>query len=207
MPQKNPWAVLEQAIPPRVYAKNKMIYWQEAPAAEFYCLKRGRVKIFLSSDRGMEKTLTLLHPGSIFGEAAFFDGLPRVSSAKTLEESEIITVTRQSLLACIQREPQLAMDLLAYLAQTIRMLSAQVNAMTFQQADCRIAQLLLRLADGSEAAVTHEDLAALAGVSRVTVSRILGRFAENGWISPGYRKITVRNAGALRRFSPYPPEK
>lgn len=200
MSASNPWDVLEKNLTPRVYAKNKMIYWQEAHAEEFYYLKRGRVKIFLSSESGMEKTLTLLHAGSIFGEAAFFDGMPRVSSAKTLEESEIITVTRQSLLACIRREPQLAINLLTYLAQTIRMLSAQVDTMTFLQADRRIAQLLLKLAAGNTVAATHEDLAALAGVSRVTVSRILRRFAEKGWTATGYREIVIRNEEALRRF-------
>lgn len=202
----NKWDVLEKTHTPRTYAKNKMIYWQEAAAPEFYYLKRGKVKVFLSSESGMEKTLTLLHSGSIFGEAAFFDGMPRVSSAKTLEDSEIITVTRQSLLECIRREPQLAMNLLTYLAQTIRMLSAQVDTMTFLQADRRIAQLLLKLANGAAVSATHEDLAALAGVSRVTVSRILNRFAARGWAATGYREVTILDEAALRRFTEEPAQ-
>lgn len=197
----NRWDVLEKTIAPRVYAKNKMIYWQGSHAGEFHYLKRGKVKIFLSSESGMEKTLALLHGGSIFGEAAFFDGMPRVSSAKTLEESEIITVTRPSLLVCIRREPQFAMNLLTYLAQTIRMLSAQVDTMTFLQADRRIAQLLLKLENNGAVPATHEDLAALAGVSRVTVSRVLRRFEESGWTANGYREITIRNEAALRGFT------
>ena len=206
-PQKNIGGVLEKSHTPRSYGKDRMIYWQETPAGEFYYLKHGKVKIFLSSENGMEKTLTVLEPGSIFGEAAFFDGMPRVSSAKTLVKSEIITVTRQSLMDCIRREPQLAMYLLTYLSQTIRMLSAQVDTMTFLQADRRIAQLLLKLAAGNIVAATHEDLAALAGVSRVTVSRILRRFAQQGWTATGYREIVILNEEALRRFPADPPAK
>ena len=195
------WDVLEKTHTPHVYQKNRMIYWQEAPAGEFYYLKNGKVKIFLSSENGMEKTLTVLEAGSIFGEAAFFDGMPRVSSAKTLMKSEIITVTRKSLMDCFRREPQLAMNLLTYLSQTIRMLSAQVDTMTFLQADQRLARLLLKLADADGTVqATHEDLAGLAGVSRVTVSRILGRFAEAGWTRAGYRAVDLLDAAALKAF-------
>lgn len=197
---QNKWDVLENTHTSRNYPKNKMIYWQEEPAQEFYYLKSGRVKIFLSSETGMEKTLTILHSGNIFGEAAFFDGMPRVSSAKTLEPSSIITVTQASLVDCIRREPQLAMNLLTYLAQTIRMLSAQVDTMTFLQADQRIARLLLKLSSGGTVHATHEDLAALAGVSRVTVSRILNSFAQKGWADTRYREITIQKEAALKEF-------
>lgn len=201
-PAKNEWGVLEQLQTPRTVRKNEMIYWQEAPADAFYYLKNGKVKIFISSENGMEKTLTVLEPGSIFGEAAFFDGMPRVSSAKALVRSEVIAVTRQSLLGCFRREPQLAMNLLTYLSQTIRMLSAQVDTMTFLQADQRVARLLLKLADANRVVqATHEDLAALAGVSRVTVSRVLRRFAASRWTRTGYRSVCILDESGLKRFT------
>lgn len=198
---KSTWDVLEKSLTPHTYPKDIMIYWQEASAEEFYYLKNGKVKIFLSSENGMEKTLTVLESGTIFGEAAFFDGLPRVSSAKTLVKSEIITVTRKSLMDCIRREPQLAMNLLTYLSQTIRMLSAQVDTMTFLQADQRLARLLLKLAAGTTVHATHEDLAGLAGVSRVTVSRILNQFAKKGWTATRYREVEILNESGLEEFT------
>jgi CRP/FNR family cyclic AMP-dependent transcriptional regulator len=197
---KNIWDVLEKSHTPHLYEKERMIYWQEAPASEFYYLKRGKVKIFLSAENGMEKTLTILESGGIFGEAAFFDGMPRVSSAKTLVKSEIIAVTRQSLIDCIRQEPQLAMNLLTYLSKTVRMLSAQVNAMTFLQADRRLAQLLLQLAVDKIVHVTHDDLAGLAGVSRVTVSRVLAAFTQKGWICTRYRGVVILDESGLKDF-------
>lgn len=199
--EKKRWEVLETSHTPRVRPQGAMIYRQGETAQEFYYLKSGSVKIFISSEDGMEKTLTLLGEGRIFGEAAFFDGLPRVSSAKTLAKSEIITVTRESLMECIRRDPQFAMELLTYLSRTVRMLSAQVDSMTFLQADRRIANLLVGLAsaDGLVHA-THEDLAALAGVSRVTVSRILSGFDKKGWIETHYGGVEVKRTDALRDF-------
>jgi CRP-like cAMP-binding protein len=197
---ENEWSVLEKSHTPHIYPKNKMIYWQEAPADKFYLLKSGRVKIFLSSENGMEKTLTVLEDYSIFGEAAFFDGLPRVSSAKALVQSEIIVITRQSLMDSICKEPQLALNLLTYLSKTIRMLSAQVDSMTFLQADQRLARLLLKLAEDGSVRATHEDLAGLAGVSRITVSRILTGFVQKGWIATCYREIKILDEADLDNF-------
>lgn len=201
---KNAWNVLEQSQPAKSYPKGRMIYLQGEQADGFFYLKTGRVKIFLSSESGMEKTLTVLEKGNIFGEAAFFDGMPRVSSAKTLAKSEIVAVTRASLLSSFSKDPELAMSLLEYLAQTIRMLSAQVDSMAFLQADKRIARLLLQLSSESPASpipCTHEDLGSLAGTSRVTVSRALNSFQKSGWIQTGYKAVAVQDRDALESFA------
>lgn len=201
--EQGEWSVLEYSSPPRIYDKGEMIYWQGSHAEEFYYLKSGSVRVFLCSENGAEKTLSVMKSGRIFGEAAFFDGLPRVSSARAQQRSEAIPVTRRSLMECISKEPQLAVDLLAYLSQTIRMLSAQLDTVAFQQADERVARLLLSLsAENGLVCATHEDLAALAGVSRVTVSRVLADFSRRGWVRTHYRKIRVADTAALRQFLP-----
>lgn len=198
------WSVLENVQPAKLWPKQKMIYLQGEAAYAFYYLKKGRVKIFLSSESGSEKTLTILSSGSIFGEASFFDGLPRVSSARAILNSEIVTIDKTSLIACFRKEPELAMALLQYLSKTVRMLSGQVDGMAFLQADQRIAQILLRLStQGSPrtAHCTHEELGSLAGVSRVTVSRSLAVFREKGWIKTAYRSVIISNPDALALFA------
>jgi CRP-like cAMP-binding protein len=194
---KKEWEILGDAAPARIFRKGETVYLQGSHAGEFYYLKKGRVKIFLSSEDGGEKTLTIIRDGSIFGEAAFFDGQPRVSSARTLEDSEIAAVDGPGLMECFRREPRLAMSLLSYLSQTIRMLSAQVDTLSFREADERLASLLLKLSEGGTVRATHEDLAGLAGVSRVTASRILSDFARKGWIDTRYREIAVLDPDAL----------
>ena len=188
---KKGWEILGDAAPARVFSKGETVYFQGDRAEGFYYLKKGKVKIFISSENGEEKTLTLIGGGSVFGEAAFFDGQPRVSSAKALERSQIVAVNESGLTDCFRRDPRFAMSLLSYLSQTIRMLSAQVDALSFRNADERIARLLLKLRENGAVRATHEDLAELAGVSRVTASRILAEFSRKGWIETRYREIVV----------------
>lgn len=207
--KENPWRFLEETQPVKLYGANQLIYLQEETAERFYYLKSGRARIFLSSPEGAEKTLAIAQSGSLLGEASFFSGSPRVSSAKTIEKSQIIAIDQPILLESFRKRPELALELCRYLSGTIRMLSAQVDSMTFQQADQRLAELLLQLSRREVSSVqgprtvraTHEELASLAGVSRVTVSRVLAAFAGRGWISTGYGSISLLNPQKLESFS------
>lgn len=211
IPQGSMWRIFETLQQLRSYAKGQIIYQQGDRADLFYYVRKGRVRIFLSSESGMEKTLTVRERGNVFGEAAFFDGQPRMSSAMALTRCEIIAVDRAALLRLFGEQPDLAMHMLQYLARTVRMLSSQLDNMTFLQADRRIAQLLLEMGAHSEATpplvhCTHEELGELAGCSRVTVSKTLDRFARLGWLETKYRAVVIKNKAALSQFATQPAD-
>lgn len=196
--------VFETLNYPRTYEKNTVLYTQGETAKEFFYLKKGRVRIFITSENGMEKTLATIGKGTVLGEAAFFDEKPRVSSAMTISKSEIIAIHKEKLKEFIRSNPEIAMALLRMQAQTIRMLSAQVDSITFLQADSRIARFLLQSAvlhDGEWVVqATHEEIASVIGTSRVTVSKIVNAFAEKGILRTGYRKIILLSPERLEQL-------
>lgn len=173
------------------YSKNEIIYHQGDFADNFYYLKKGKVKVFMTSFDGMEKTLSTAGKGDLLGEGAFFDKKPRVSSAKATTAVELVLINEKLLLELIKKYPRLAFDLLEILATRIRLLSTQLDSMTFMQADARIAQFLLEHETDGRVNFTHEEIATAAGVSRVTVSKALSRFSKDGIISTFYRGITI----------------
>ena len=197
------WKILETLAPTLVYQKGSAVYWQGDTADRLYYLKKGRVKIYMTSENGGEKTLRIQSDGGVFGEAAFFDRLPRVSSAKVLEKSEIVAVSREILSAHIQKHPEFAFSLMQALSERVRLLTAQVDSMAFLQADQRIARFLLETAENSRSYIrcTDEELGARVGASRVTVNRVLRKFARSGWIETRYREIRVLRLDALADFS------
>ena len=183
----------------RVYDRDKLIYIQGERPECFYYLKHGRVRIYISSRDGEEKTISVVTDGAVLGQAAFFDGRARMSCASAVEKSELVTVNRGLLTDIIRKSPECALELLRLQADTIRVLSQELDSMAFRSADSRIASILLEMSrQSSEIRLTHEELSGLAGVSRVTVSRIISRLNAEGIIKSGYGKITVRDADALR---------
>lgn len=68
----NGWESLCSLAPTLVYQKGSTVYWQGETAERLYYLKKGSVKIYMTSETGAEKTLRIQTEGGVFGEAAFF---------------------------------------------------------------------------------------------------------------------------------------
>lgn len=179
-----------------------LIYLQETEATCFYYLKSGRVKSFIQSEDGAQRVLNIYEQGALFGEASFFDELPRVSSAVALTPCQIVPIDRELVTAEIRRDPSLAMLMLKYLARTVRVLSTQVDEMAFLPAEQRIARHLLSLSRRPDGMITctQDEIAACVSVSRITVSRTLNEFAQNGWLKTGYRSVILQNIAALENL-------
>ncbi len=185
----------------RSFSKGEIIYRQGDLAKTFCYLKKGKVSVFMTSIDGMEKTLNTASKGELLGEGAFFDKKPRVSSARAVTNCEVVMIDEQTLTNLFAKHPKLAFELLEILSNRIRLLSSQLDSMTFLQADARIARLLLQSEKDRRVSLTHEEIASSVGVSRVTVSKTLGKFSANGYITTAYRKIIIKNRDRLEEMS------
>ena len=175
-----------------------LIYLQGTKATCFYYLKEGKVKSYIQSEDGGERVLNIYRSGSLFGEAYFFDELPRVSSAVALTPCLLVPIDREQVTQEIRRNPDLAFAMMKYLSRTIRLLSGQVDQMAFRPARWRLSRCLLSQADreGNVVCSQHE-LAASISVSRVTVSRLLNEMSRKGLITLGYRSLHILDQNGL----------
>lgn len=186
----------------KVYSARTTLYLEGEKAEQFYYLKKGRVRIYVTSENGAQKVLALYKSHNVFGEASFFDGMPRMSSAETIEKSEIIIVKKDDILHCFKEQPTLALAMIQSLSKTVRMLSSQIHQMSFLSADKRIIQLLL-LESGAQNTViscTQEEIGTLVGCSRVTVSRTLKKLENSGCLAISYGGITVQDSELLKYY-------
>ena len=198
---RNIWTPLADGQPIQQKEHGELIYLQDTRAECFYYIVSGTAKCFISSPEGEERILTLPHAGELMGEAAFFDGQPRVSSAIAVTKCQLVAVNRQRLEQVFSAHPGLAIAMLEDLARRVRMLSGHVDS-EFLQADKRIARHLLSLLPRPEDTVhcTHEEIGASVGVSRVTVSRVLGEFDKKGWIKTGYKSLRLLDRAGLEAY-------
>lgn len=201
------WAPLAEGQRPGIYVPGQFIYLQGTQADTFFYLVSGVARSFISSESGGERVLTVHRAGDLMGEASFFDERPRVSSAVALVRSEAISVDRERLNAVFRAHPDLALPMLQYLARTVRMVTGHVDDMSFLRADQRVARYLLSLPEEAEKgrlACTHEEIGFSVGVSRVTVSRVLGDFVRRGWVETAYRGVRLKDRRALQELADAP---
>lgn len=181
--------------------EGQLIYLQDTSANCFYYLKSGKVKSFIQSEDGNERVLNIYNAGSIFGEASFFDEMPRVSSALAVEDCEVVSIDRIFVEEQFAKDPKLAMAMLKYLARTVRLLSSQLDEMAFRPVPQRVARYLLAHTNSKgEVVATQEEIASSVSASRITVSRVLSSFMKKHWLETKYGTILLKKTEELESF-------
>lgn len=131
----------------RNFPKGSYIYQQEDIRKYMYFLIEGRVKISIYSPNGSEKTLAIHEPGSFFGETAFFDQMASFCCAEALKDSVVVCLGKQDIRRLMQDNPEIIFHMFDSMGRKIRLLSFQVEYLSFMKIEERLIALLLTLFD------------------------------------------------------------
>jgi CRP-like cAMP-binding protein len=168
---------------------------------------KGRVMISAPSPDGRQVVLTVMREGEVFGEIALLDGNERTADATAMSDSELLVVPRRSLLALLERRPDLCIDLLIVLCERLRRTNEQVEDLAFLDLEARIAKVLIRLAEENGAGqspsapvgvkMSQRALGELVGGSRESVNKHLQDWKRSGIIAIEKGAIVIRDLAAL----------
>lgn len=186
----------------RIYHPKQLIYQEQDMADHFYYLKKGEVRIYVTSPNGAQKVLAYYKLHHVFGEAAFFDGMPRMSSAEAVSHCEILPVSREVILRCFRENPHLALSMITSLSKTVRMLSSQIHQISFLSAEKRILEFLWKEYSEKKGPIryTQEEIASLIGCSRMTVSKNLSLLRSSGCLETSYGSIILSKPDVLYKL-------
>lgn len=81
------------------------------PADQLYWLKAGRLAALTPASQGQAKTLGILRSGEPVGEMALMAGAEHTADVVALRDSEILSVSRQTFFAAVERDPALMTEL------------------------------------------------------------------------------------------------
>ena len=183
----------------RRFPKHKTIVEEGLSGDYMYVICEGRVKVTKLSGDGREKILELLEEGSFFGEMSLLDSAPRSASVKALTDVRILALARNDFLNVLRRSPDLALAVIHELTQRLRQQDEQASSLSFQRVKERTQGLLLRLAKEASSsegrlatpALTHQQIADMIGTSRETVTRVVKRLKEQGWLEQKGKRYLV----------------
>ena len=185
----------------KLYEKDEVIFFENDSVKKLYFLINGKVKLSMLSAEGKEKVLTILQEGDIFGELSLFDEDPHPLTAEVMDDARLLIIPWNEMEKMIIKRPSLAIKIIEALSKKTRLLTSQVRELVFQDAAGRLASLLSRLADdfGREIeggtvidlVLTHQEIANLIGSSRVTVTKLINKFIDEGRLTIKNRKIII----------------
>lgn len=181
----------------RSYPRNAIIINEGDETDSVYFVMSGRVRVFLSNDRGREVVIGTLGAGDYFGEMALEPG-SRSASVITVEPSRFAIVRMPEFRAFLSEHPDFTLALMGKLIRRARALTRNLKSLALLDVYGRLAQLLQELArpEGEgwvvDEALTQHEIASRIGSSREMVSRIFKDLVAGGYLSVARHRIEIR---------------
>jgi len=194
--------VQEIAVP-----RNHLIFSDGDEADGFYVVIQGRVKIFKLSFDGKEQIIHIFGEHEPFGEVPVFQGGRFPAHAQSLENSRLFFFPRKAFVSLIKRNPAVALNMLAVLSRRLRGMASMIEDLALKEAPARLAAYLLLMskkhgeADEVKLDISKTQLASLIGATPETVSRILGKLAQQGMIETQGPLITILDKSSLEALA------
>jgi CRP-like cAMP-binding protein len=176
----------------RRFSRGECIFAIGMPATDIYFIERGKIRLSLVSSTGRTLTIAILSPGQHFGEV-FMESRRREVQAEALIDGQAVLVPRGPFDVLLAAEARLGINLSKALSQKHEAALRQLDLLSFSSAAERIGRLLASLArdhglgDGPKVEIdldlTHQDIAAMLGVSRESVTIVLNRLKAKGAVA------------------------
>ena len=175
-----------------------------------YRVDDGLLKVTMMSRAGNERILAFLGPGAIVGEMSVIDRLPRSANVVAVRPAVLSFLSSADFVDFAKKNPQVYECLVVLLIARLRETDTTIAAGTFLPLRGRVACTLLELAQefgqdvGSGRIVIHQkigqtDLAAMAGIARESLNRILNDWKRRKLVSELAGYYCIENKAVLQK--------
>jgi CRP-like cAMP-binding protein len=153
-------------------------------------IKRGAVKISVTSENGREAVIALLGPGDFFGEGCLAGNLVRDAAATALTPTTVLIIDRREMRRLLHTEGALSDRFTVHMLKRVRRVEEDLVDQLFNDSERRLARVLLLLArygkKGTPSTVipkvSQETLAEMIGTTRSRVNHFMNKFRKHGFI-------------------------
>jgi CRP/FNR family cyclic AMP-dependent transcriptional regulator len=193
------------AIQHRSYPRRSFILRRGEQTDALYIILAGRAKVVIDDEDGRELTVTTIGPSEFFGEMSLIDEKPRSASVQAVEACEVLHVSREAFMVCLQANFDVAMLMLRSVIGRLRNADDKIASLALMDVHGRVARLIMeeaKLVDGSWVVdIGSEEMGRIVGASREMVSRVLREMFANGLIRRDRRKIVVLDSASMDQRS------
>jgi CRP/FNR family transcriptional regulator len=168
-------------------------------------LCQGRVKLSVFSSDGRSMILTVAQPGEVLGLNSIISNNAYHETGEAVDDCQVNFVSKDDFLLFLKQNQEAALNAVRQLSRSYDTACSQIRSLVLSNSTAeKLARLLLKWLpengtqkDPIKVPFTHEEIAAMIGTSRETVTRTLSYFKARGFIAVKGREITIRNSRQL----------
>ena len=186
------------------FRRGEVIYQSGDPPSGMFLVLDGAVRLYHYSFDGREALVGLHDRGRWFGELSEVDGLDRTHTAIAGQATRVLMLSSDKLRLILAACPEFSGFLTQLLALHLRAALAIIIERRELSPAAQVARVLIAAVTGDAErshCVTQSDLAAMVGVSRQTISKVLHGFRDDGLVELRYRQVRVLEPVRLERIA------
>jgi CRP/FNR family transcriptional regulator, cyclic AMP receptor protein len=172
------------------YGANRNIFRQGQPADSLFYLRRGKVKLAVTSHDGKEAIVAMLGVGDFFGEGCLAGQQFRMATATAMTDCTLSRIEKPVMTRMLHERHEISELFIAHLLSRNIRYEADLVDQLFNSSEKRLARILLLLSNfGKESRaepvlprVSQDDLAQMVGTTRSRVSHFMNKFRKLGFI-------------------------
>ena len=179
------------------YQKQKVYYLSRE---ELFLITRGNMLTIRTNSDGKCQAIALLHEGDFLSSTSLFNTLVNEDDicVYTLTNCEVCVFSVQEFLEHSLSYPDIVLALLKNTSQRFWEIIRILNHVSLDNSESRILNLLNLLFeenthycnyDGITLPLSHEELAMIVGLNRVTTTRAIDNLQKQGLVATGRRSI------------------
>jgi len=185
-------------------AAGELLFLQDDPVDAFYAVLEGRVRLYRAAGDGRVQVMNHIAQGRTFAEAAAIGMARFPASAEALTECKLLRIAAEPFKQLFQTQPGFAIAMISSLTVHLHQLVERVQELSLTSAGARLAHAILRMPARREDrglfvpfAQPRKDLAAELAMTPESLSRLLRKFQDDGWIESRRDGVLVLDEGAL----------
>jgi CRP/FNR family cyclic AMP-dependent transcriptional regulator len=173
----------------RSYRDKEIIFSQGETADAVFYVESGTVKLTVVSTR-KKAIIAILQRGSFFGEGCLAGQSLRICTARSIGQSNIARLQKESTVRTLKRDPQFATLFVGYLLSRVIRIEEDLIDQFFNFSERRLARVLLLFGQITKESkpefplkVSQSTLAEMVGTTRARVSKFMNVFKQKGLVS------------------------
>ncbi len=171
----------------------------EAPTA--VCIVRDGCLEIAVHGSGGRMVIQTLRAGDIDGDIQILLGVPVPYETRANTETTCLMLSRNHFEELLAAYPQVSRRWLTSVSQRLARSHSRLTSLLGQPLEIQVAQLLLEERVDDVVSLPQATVAALLGVRRPSVNRVLRAFARRGLVEISYGRVQIVDAAALAALS------
>jgi CRP-like cAMP-binding protein len=193
----------------RAFERDELLFMQGQPVRHLVLLQTGSVKLTQLGPNGNEVILWMNGSGDAVGVAADPAYSSHTCSARAMEKTKALVWDYNKLQQMLVEFPLIRKNISQILANRLRELEERFREVATEKVSKRVALALLRLlkqvgkqsSGGIEVSLSREELAQMTGTTLFTISRLLSKWGEEGFVMPRREAVIVCDVRRLTQAS------